>query len=69
MISPNFNINEFIRQTKNRDKYDIINLAEQEATIAWRKTYRSDGVINDVIKRSVLYQNKLLKLIDKIRSV
>ena len=68
MISPEYNFKHFVEATKEKDVYEIIRLAEQEAIGAWRQSYRSVGSVNDDDKKSIEYQNRLKGLIYEMRS-
>jgi len=67
MISPSFNFEQFVESVQDKDFHDIIDLAENEATVAWRTVYRKHGSIDQGTTKSRDYQNKLLGLIDYIR--
>ena len=68
MISPEYNFEQFMEAIKEKDVYEIICLAEQEAIGAWRQSYRSVGSVNDDDKKSIDYQNRLKDLIVGMRS-
>ena len=67
MISPEFNFKHFAEAVRGKDLYDIIYIAEREATEAWRRTYRQQNYIGDEEIRSQYYQEKLIGLIDYLR--
>lgn len=67
MISPTYNFQQFAEAVKERDYYEIITLAEQEATSAWRQTYSKHEIQDGSALRSKEYQYKLLGLIDFLR--
>lgn len=67
MISPKFNFEQFADAVKGKDVFDIIYLAEKEATEAWRRTYRKQVFIGDEEVKSQYYQEKLIGLIDYLR--
>jgi hypothetical protein len=68
MISPEYDFKQFVEATKQKDVYEIIYLAEQEAIGAWRQSYRSPGSNNDEDQKNIDYQNRLKNLIDHMRS-
>ena len=68
MISPEYNFKQFVEATKEKDVYELICLAEQEAIGAWRRSYRSVGSANHNDQKSVDYQNRLKNLIYRMRS-
>ena len=67
MISPSYSFRHFAETVRGKDVFTVIYLAEQEATEAWRKTYRKRGVYDDTELRSCSYQLKLIGLIDFLR--
>ena len=67
MISPKFNFEQFANAVMGKDVYDIIYLAEKEATEAWRRTYRKQSYIGEEEANSRYYQEKLIGLIDYLR--
>ncbi len=68
MISPTFNIHQFIEKVKEKDAPDWVDLAEQEAVQTWKRSYTRNGSISDEQKDGMIYENKLLKIIDYIRN-
>jgi hypothetical protein len=67
MISPSFDIYQFIENVKEKDASDRVNLAEQEAVQTWRQSYTRNGSLSEEQKNGMLYENKLLKIVDYIR--
>lgn len=67
MISPTFSFQRFAEAVQGKDESEVIRLAEKEATVAWRLTYRRDGIIDDDTLKSKAYQDKLIGLIDYMR--
>jgi hypothetical protein len=67
MISPSFDIHQFIENVKEKDPLDRVSLAEQEAVLTWRQSYTRSGSLTEEQKNGMLYENKLLKIIDYIR--
>lgn len=67
MISPTYDFEHFAKRVKNKELFEIISLAEQEATVAWRQTYRREAAQDGTAIRSIQYQSKLLGLIDYLR--
>ncbi len=67
MISPTYDFEHFAKQVKNKEFFEIISLAEQEATLAWGRTYRREAAQDGIAMRSMEYQSKLLGLIDYLR--
>ena len=67
MISDKYSFVHFVKSVKDKDRLDIIYLAEQEATEAWRQSMQKDnrGMVN--IQDNLSYQSKLLGLIDYMR--
>jgi hypothetical protein len=68
MISPSFNIHQFIERVKERDASDWVDLAEQEAVQTWTQSYTLNGSLSDEQTNGMIYENKLLKIIDYIRN-
>ena len=66
MISSDFNFKRFVEAVRGKDRLDIVELAEREATEAWRSVYRC-GDASDDCRRSRTYQARLLRLIDCMR--
>ena len=66
MISTDCNFEKFVREIKGRDYYDVIYLAEKEATQAWRRSYNNQSRICSS-EASRKYQQKLIGLIDYMR--
>lgn len=66
MISTEFSFERFVEAVKGKDHLEIVQLAEREATDAWRSVYRCEDA-SDICLRSRMYQNRLLHLIDCIR--
>ncbi len=67
MISPTYNFEYFADKVKDLELFEIISLAEQEATRAWRQTYHHGAVQDGTAMQSMEYQSKLLGLIDFLR--
>ncbi|MFZ5572371.1 MAG: hypothetical protein ACOZF0_18375 [Thermodesulfobacteriota bacterium] len=67
MISPTYDFECFAKEVENKELFEIISLAEQEATIAWGRTYRREAAQDGTAIRSMEYQSKLLGLIDYLR--
>lgn len=67
MISPTFSFQRFAEAVKDKERFEIIQLAEKEATVAWSQTYRHNGIIDDAALKSQNYQNQLIGLIDYMR--
>lgn len=68
MISPSFDIHQFIENIKEKDVSDMVYLAEQEAVQTWKRTYSRTGTLTEEQKNGLMYENKLLKIIDYIRN-
>jgi len=68
MISPTFNIHQFIEKVKEKDASDWVDLAEQEAVQTWKRSYTRHGSLSEEQKNGMIYESKLLKIIDYIRS-
>ncbi len=68
MISNSFDIHQFIEAVKGKNRKDAIDLAENEAVLAWHSTYRKGSAITREQKLGMAYHNQLLRLIDFIRS-
>lgn len=66
MISSDCDFEQFVRAIEGKSTYDVIYLAEKEATLAWRQNY-NDRLKNDGNDASRQYQAKLIGLIDFIR--
>ncbi len=66
MISADCDFERFVGEIRGKDCYEMILLAEKEATEAWRRGYnhRSNDDENDPSRR---YQEKLIGLIDYMR--
>ena len=66
MISSNCDFEKFVRAIRGKDCYEMILLAEKEATEAWRYSYRhaSEDGENATSRR---YQDQLIGLIDFLR--
>ena len=67
MISDKYNFAHFVNTVKGKDHLDIIYLAEQEATEAWRQSKQKNIQAADMIEHNLAYQSKLLGLIDYMR--
>ena len=67
MISNQYSFVHFVNSVKGKDHLDIIYLAEQEATEAWRKSMQKTGRATQTIQDNLSYQSKLLSLIDYMR--
>ena len=67
MISDKYSFAHFVDTVKGKDHLDIIYLAEQEATEAWRKSKQLNGQAGNDIQNNISYQSKLLGLIDYMR--
>ena len=67
MISNSFNIHQFIEAVKGKNRNDTIDLAENEAVLAWQSTYCKGCTITQKQKQGMTYHNQLLRLIDYIR--
>ena len=65
MISSDYNFETFVEVIRDKGYYDAVYLAEQEATEAWRTTYRSQGPEGSGQSRQ--YQQKLIGLIEYLR--
>jgi hypothetical protein len=68
MISPEYDFKQFIEAMKQKDTYEIIYLAEQEAIGAWRQSNRVLSSDNDDDQKNIDYQNRLKNLIYCMRS-
>ena len=66
MISSDCDFEKFVRAIKGKNTYDVIYLAEKEATLAWRQSY-NDHLKKDGTDASRRYQAKLIGLIDFMR--
>lgn len=66
MFSINCDFDMFVREVKGKDYYDIILLAEQEATQAWRRSYNNQSR-DCASSASRTYQQKLIGLIGYMR--
>ncbi len=67
MISPSFDIYQFIEKIKEKNADDMVDMAEQEAVQTWKRTYKQSGSLSDEQKSGMRYENILLKIIDLIR--
>ena len=67
MISDKYSFVHFVNTVKDKDHLDIIYLAEQEATEAWRQSMQKDKQAMNNIQENLSYQSKLLGLIDYMR--
>lgn len=67
MISTTYSFAYFVDAVKDKDQLDIIYLAEQEATEAWRQSVQKESVVSKDIQINLSYQTKLLGLIDYMR--
>jgi hypothetical protein len=67
MISSAFSIRQFIEAVKEKDHWEIIHLADKEATEAWRNTYGDKSAAAGKNK-SENYQAQLIRLIGCLRS-
>ena len=67
MISPSFDIYQFLERVKDKNVSDRVYLAEQEAVQTWRQSYCRSGSLTEEQQNGMLYENKLLKIIDYIR--
>ena len=65
MISSDYNFDHFVEVIRQKGYYDAVYLAEQEATEAWRTTYRSQGPNGGGVSHQ--YQQKLIGLIEYLR--
>ena len=68
MISPEYNFKQFVEATKEKNAYEVIYIANQEAIDAWRRSYRSPGSTDEYDEKSIDYQNRLKNLIYQMRS-
>ena len=68
MISPEYNFKHFVEATKEKNVYEVIYIANQEAIDAWRRSYRSPGSTDEDDEKSIDYQNKLKTFIYYLRS-
>ena len=66
MISSGYSFRQFIDAVKGKNPQEIICMAEQEATEAWRASYRKRNGSGEWMK-SKSYQDRLLGLIDFMR--
>ena len=67
MISTTYSFAHFVDAVKGKDHSDIIYLAEQEATEAWRQSVQKASGANSDIQVNLSYQTKLLGLVDYMR--
>jgi hypothetical protein len=65
MISSDFSIRQFIEAIKEMDHWEIIYLADKEATEAWRNSY---GDKSASAGKSKTYQAQLIRLIRCLKS-
>ena len=65
MISSDYNFERFVEVIRKKGYYDAVYLAEQEATEAWRTTYRDQRKEGN--GESHQYQQKLIGLIEYLR--
>ena len=68
MISPSYDIHQFNEAVQGKDWLDTVHLAEQEAMKAWQRTYRESIIVDHDMRAGIIYQHKLLRLIDFIRN-
>jgi hypothetical protein len=68
MISSKFDINEFLEAQRDRDYFDIVFLADKEATEAERIALKSGYEIGEREKNVKAYANDLKDLIIFLRS-
>jgi len=66
MISSDCDFEKFVRAIKGKNYYDVIYLAEKEATQAWRRHYHKHSNCEGTVA-SRQYQEKLIGLIDFMR--
>jgi hypothetical protein len=57
-----------VEVTKEKNAYEVIYIANQEAIDAWRRSYRSPGSTDEYDEKSIDYQNRLKNLIYQMRS-
>jgi hypothetical protein len=67
MISENCSIDEFVEAVKNREAWEVIVLAVEEATRAERLAYHAHGPGDDQPACSEQYSHHLKQLIDYLR--
>jgi hypothetical protein len=67
MISDKYSFAHFVKTVIGKDHLDIIYLAEQEATEAWRQSRQMNHQEDNEIRTNLSYQSKLLGLIDYMR--
>ena len=67
MISDKYSFAHFVNTVKGKEHLDIIYLAEQEATEAWRESKQINSLSGSDIQNNLSYQSKLLGLIDYMR--
>ena len=67
MISENCSIDEFVEAVKDRDVWDVVSLAVDEATQAERLCYRAKRRPDDDISCNLDYSEQLKQLIDYLR--
>ena len=67
MISENCSIDEFVERVKDREAWEVIVLAVDEATQADRLAYHADGPGDDQLACSEQYSRHLKQLVDYLR--
>ena len=65
MISSDYDFKLFVEAIREKGYYDVVYMAEQEATEAWRTSYRSKEKRDN--GESSQYQQKLIGLIEYLR--
>ena len=65
MISSNYDFERFVEAIREKGYYEVVYMAEQEATEAWRTSYRSKKKRDN--GESSQYQQKLIGLIEYLR--
>lgn len=67
MVSSECDFEQFVDAIKGMDAYEIIYLADKEATEAWRASLKRKDLPSADINKHKIYQNKLIGLIDYFR--
>ena len=68
MISPSYDIDEFIKAIQNKGYLDVICLANQEAIDAWRLSYRQRRFDNTQNGKDRNYEYLLKEFISLLRA-
>ena len=68
MISPSCNIQEFIEAVKDKDYFEVLSFADEEALRAWRSSYRTCGRTADESASCKRYEELLKEIARHVKS-